>query len=130
MKNDAIPRSLFFLAGAASGLALGYYLHTEKGRALREHLNENWENWLETIGEQAQEQLNVLLQNLNQVLEDSALFSDMPEEPDAEEPDDDHDFADEVLEQVDLAESAFEAGMAKARTSLQQKLAKAGLASD
>ncbi|MBK8965136.1 MAG: YtxH domain-containing protein [Saprospiraceae bacterium] len=128
MKNDTIPRSLFFLAGAASGLALGYYLHTEKGRALREHLNENWENWLETIGEQAQEQLNVLLQNLNQVLEDSALFSDQPEEPAAE--DDDNDFADDVLEQVDMAETAFEAGMAKARASLQQKLAKAGLATD
>ena len=127
MKNDAIPRSLFFLAGAASGLALGYYLHTEKGRALREHLNENWEDWLETIGEQAQEQLHVLLQNLNQVLEDSALFSVIADEDEA---DDDNDFADEVMEQFEVAESAFEVGMTKARASLKQKLAQAGLAMD
>lgn len=127
MKNDAIPRSLFFLAGAASGLALGYYLHTEKGRALREHLNENWENWLETIGEQAQEQLHVLLQNLNQVLEDSALFSMIPDE---DEEADNNDFADEVLEQFEVAESAFEVGMSKARARLQEKLAQAGLATD
>ncbi|MCB9315583.1 MAG: YtxH domain-containing protein [Lewinellaceae bacterium] len=127
MKNDAIPRSLLFLAGAASGLALGYYLHTEKGRALREHLNENWEDWLETIGEQAQEQLHVLLQNLNQVLEDSALFSVVADEDEA---DDDNDFADEVMEQFEVAESAFEVGMTKARASLKQKLAQAGLAMD
>lgn len=127
MKNDAIPRSLLFLAGAASGLALGYYLHTEKGRALREHLNENWEDWLETIGEQAQEQLHVLLQNLNQVLEDSALFSVIADEDEA---DDDNDFADEVMEQFEVAESAFEVGMTKARASLKQKLAQAGLAMD
>ncbi|MCB0530836.1 MAG: YtxH domain-containing protein [Lewinellaceae bacterium] len=127
MKNDAIPRSLFFLAGAASGLALGYYLHTEKGRALREHLNENWEDWLETIGEQAQEQLHVLLQNLNQVLEDSALFSVVADEDEA---DDDNDFADEIMEQFEVAESAFEVGMTKARASLKQKLAQAGLAMD
>ena len=127
MKNDAIPRSLLFLAGAASGLALGYYLHTEKGRALREHLNENWEDWLETIGEQAQEQLHVLLQNLNQVLEDSALFSVVADEDEA---DDDNDFADEIMEQFEVAESAFEVGMTKARASLKQKLAQAGLAMD
>ena len=127
MKNDAILRSLFFLAGAASGLALGYYLHTEKGRALREHLNENWEDWLETIGEQAQEQLHVLLQNLNQVLEDSALFSVVADEDEA---DDDNDFADEIMEQFEVAESAFEVGMTKARASLKQKLAQAGLAMD
>ena len=127
MKNDAIPRSLLFLAGAASGLALGYYLHTAKGRALREHLNENWEDWLETIGEQAQEQLHVLLQNLNQVLEDSALFSVIADEDEA---DDDNDFADEVMEQFEVAESAFEVGMTKARASLKQKLAQAGLAMD
>ena len=36
MNNDAFPRGLFFLAGAASGFALGIYLHSEKGSALRE----------------------------------------------------------------------------------------------
>jgi len=122
MKKEIIPRSLFFLAGVASGVGLGYYLHTEKGRALRELLNENWENLLLTLGEQAQEQLYALVQNLNATLENGLLFSD-----DEAEQEPDQDIVDDIEDQLEAVEAFFESGMEKARARLHQKFVRAGL---
>lgn len=120
--------TIYFLAGAATGLALGIYLSSKKGSALREQLADHWESLVETFGERAQEKMDELLAQLNELLEKGMELvdnrSDYLEEDDPELPgkteDDDPDLVDEVSE-------FFGAGMAKARGNLHQKFAESGL---
>ena len=128
MNKDSLPRGLYFLAGAAAGLAIGIYLNSEKGSALREQLAEHWDTLVDTIGEGAQEKMFELRASLNELLEKGLLLldnlteyleEDIPETL-AEVEDDAADLAEEV-------ESYFESGMEKARVRLEQQFAKAGL---
>jgi gas vesicle protein len=124
MNKDTLPRGLYFLAGAAAGAALGIYLNSEKGSALREQLIEHWENLLNTLGEGAQEKMDELIVTLNQLLEKGLRMVDDLEEEIEEEIEETNG---ELLDLAEEAESAFEAGMAKAKARMQQKLANAGL---
>lgn len=126
MNNDALPRGLFFLAGAASGLALGLYLHSDKGSALREQLTEHWEDLLENLGERAQEQFGELLSSLNAALEKGLLFVDDLEQQMEEGLETTGAEADDFMED---AEASFEQGMDRAKARLRQKFNDAGLAS-
>lgn len=124
MNNEAIPRSLFFLAGAASGLALGLYLHSENGRAFREQLGENWDKLLDSFGDQAQDQINLLLKNLNVFLEKGMELTESLEDQFTENV---QSVGEEALDQLEAVENSFESGMEKARMELQRKLENAGL---
>lgn len=124
MNNEAIPRGLSFLAGAAAGLALGYYLHSEKGNALRQQLGENWNNIFDDIGDYAREHLADLLKSLNSALDNGLNVAELID-------DQFRDNLTEVTENAEAAledaESSFENGMEKARTKLLLKYAEQGL---
>lgn len=124
MNNDALPRGLFFLAGAASGLALGYYLHSEKGSALRQQLTEQWGDTWDELSERTQEQMAELLQRLNAALDDGLNFVEMLEPLLRQQMTEAGGEASEALED---AEASFETGMERARARLQQKFDAAGL---
>lgn len=124
MNNEAIPRGLSFLAGAAAGLALGYYLHSEKGSALKQQLGENWNNIFDDIGDYAREHLADLLKSLNSALDNGLNVAELID-------DQFRDNLTEVTENAEAAledaESSFENGMEKARTKLLLKYAEQGL---
>ncbi len=124
MNNDALPRGLSFLAGAAAGLALGYYLHSEKGSALKAQLSGNWHDALDDLGEYAREHLGELLKSLDSTLGKGFNLAEMIDEQFREELSDVAENAGEALED---AESSFENGMDKARSRLLQKFAEQGL---
>ncbi len=124
MNNDAIPRGLFFLAGAASGLALGYYLHSEKGSALRKQLAEHWGGTWEDLGERAQEQLAELLQHLNTALDQGLNYAEILEQLLRQNL---TEVSEETNEALEDAGTSFENGMERARARLQQKFDAAGL---
>lgn len=124
MDNDALPRGLSFLAGAAAGLALGYYLHSEKGSALKAQLSGNWHDALDDLGEYAREHLGELLKSLDSTLGKGFNLAEMIDEQFREELSDVAENAGEALED---AESSFENGMDKARSRLLQKFAEQGL---
>ena len=130
MNNDTLPRGLFFLAGAATGLAIGIYLNSEKGSVLREQLEAHWETLVQTIGEGAREKMDELLATLNELLEKGLLLLDnvtdyLEEEiPEEEETD---GIGEDISEMMDDVESYFGSGRAKARARLQQQFVKAGL---
>ena len=124
MNNDILPRSLSFLAGASAGLALGFYLHSEKGSALRQQLTERWGEALDALGERAQEQFSDLLHALTEAL-DKGL--DLVEVLDNQLHQNVTDARDEVSDAIDDAETSFENGMDKARARLEQKFNEAGL---
>lgn len=120
MNNDAIPRSLFFLAGAGAGLAFGYYLYSEDGEELREQLRKYWDDFLQIVADGTQEQVNTLLANLNTVLEKGLqLAEDLGEDV--------QESGEDAMDLIEDAGSSFEAGLNKARATLQRKLALAGL---
>lgn len=124
MDNDALPRGLSFLAGAAAGLALGYYLHSEKGSALKAQLSGNWHDALDDLGEYAREHLGELLKSLDTTLGKGFNLAEMIDEQFREDLSEVAENAGEALED---AESSFENGMDKARSRLLQKFAEQGL---
>ncbi len=124
MKNEFIPRSLAFLAGTATGLALGYYLHSEKGKALREQLGDYWEEALEDLGERAKEHLDDLIAALGAALEKGMNAAEILDD---ELRENSTGAIDDVRETIHDAEQSFEHGMDKARFNLQQKFNAAGL---
>lgn len=124
MNDDALPRGLSFLAGAAAGLALGYYLHSEKGSALKAQLSGNWHDALDDLGDYAREHLGELLKSLDSALGKGVNLAEMIDEQFREDLGEVADNAGEALED---AESSFENGMDKARSRLLQKFAEQGL---
>lgn len=124
MNNEAIPRGLSFLAGAAAGLALGYYLHSEKGSALKQQLGENWNNIFDDIGDYAREHLADLLKSLNSALDNGLNVAELIDDQFRDNLTEVTENAEAVLED---AESSFENGMEKARTKLLLKYAEQGL---
>lgn len=124
MNEDALPRGLFFLAGAASGLALGFYLHSEKGSALRQKLSEHWGDILEGWGEHAQERLEELLSILNTTLEKGL---DLAEILDGQLQQNRSEIGRDATEAMETAGVSFENGMEKARARLEEKFKVAGL---
>ena len=124
MNEDALPRGLFFLAGAASGLALGFYLHSEKGNALRQKLSEHWGDILEGWGEHAQERLEELLSILNTTLEKGL---DLAEILDGQLQQNRSETGRDATEAMETAGVSFENGMEKARARLEEKFKVAGL---
>lgn len=125
MHNDTIPRGLSFLAGAAAGLALGYYLHSEKGSALREQLDGHLGDLLEDLGERAHEQVEGLVDTLRAAVDQVLTHFDGM--ADASEPAPDTPEADDVIDTFEEVESAFDAGMERARQRLWKKFAAAGI---
>ena len=124
MNNDVLPRGLSFLAGAAAGLALGYYLHSEKGSALREKITENWGDVLDDLGARTQEHLADLIALLSDALDKGLSFADLAENQLEQNVEQVVEDAGNALED---AESSFENGMDRARARLQQKFMEAGL---
>lgn len=124
MNEDALPRGLFFLAGAASGLALGFYLHSEKGNALRQKLSEHWGDILEGLGDRAQERLDELLSTLNTALEKGL---DLAEILDGQLQQNRSEIGQDATEAMETAGVSFENGMEKARAHLEEKYKVAGL---
>lgn len=124
MNNDALPRGLTFAAGVATGLALGYYLQSEKGAALRERLAGHWNEALEDLGDKAREQLDQLLEMLNAVMEKGLNYAEILEENLEQNLSEASDEARQVAEDVEIT---FESGMDKARALLRQKFLDAGL---
>lgn len=120
MKKD----TLVFLAGAATGLAIGVYLSSEKGSKLREQLSEHWDTLVETLGAGAQEKMEELLGTLNDLFEKGLV---LVENLDLGIQDEIQEVKAEMDDLTEEAETAFEAGMGKARLRLQQQFAKAGL---
>ena len=125
MHNDTISRGLTFLAGAATGLALGLYLGSEKGSALRERFGGHLEDLLQGLSERAQEQIGDLMNTLGTAVENGlASLQEMggePEESAPPPPDDD------VIDTFEEVETAFDAGMDRARERLWKKFAAAGI---
>ncbi|MBK9335317.1 MAG: YtxH domain-containing protein [Lewinellaceae bacterium] len=127
MKNETIPRGLSFLAGAATGLALGLYLNSERGSALREQLVGHLDDLLQHFGESAQEQLDDLMATLNTVVERGLLqVADLQNNLE----DTTDSIGDELEEVMEEAETNFENGMETARRRLLKKFAAAGLEPD
>lgn len=124
MNNDAIPRGLSFLAGAAAGLALGYYLHSEKGQSLKAQLGEKWGDAFDDLGEYAREHLGDLLKTLSGTLEQGINFAEVIDNQFRENLSEVAENAGEALED---AETSFESGMDKAKNKLMKKFAEAGL---
>ena len=124
MNNDALPRGLSFLAGAAAGLALGYYLHSEKGSALRQKITENWGDVLDDLGGRTQEHLADLLTVLSDALDKGLNLADLAENQLQQNREQVAEDAGNTLED---AETSFENGMDRARARLQQKFKEAGL---
>jgi gas vesicle protein len=125
MKNETIPRGLYFLAGAAAGLAFGMYLNSEKGSALRETLSGHLDDLLQNLSESAQEQLGGLMGTLSTVVENGlAQVADLDDEIE----DTASAVGEDIREAIEDAETTFESGMGKARLRLQQKFAAAGIA--
>ena len=124
MNKEVVPRGLFFLAGAATGFALGVYLYSDKGSALRGQLQEHWDELLETFGERAREQLEALLARLNTALEKGlSIADDLEDQFDL----DLEGMEEDTREAMEDAETSFENGMDKARARLRQKFAAAGI---
>ncbi|MBL7776439.1 MAG: YtxH domain-containing protein [Saprospiraceae bacterium] len=126
MNNDAFPRGLFFLAGAATGFALGMYLASDKGSALREQLSGYWDQLVDTLGDRAEEKMQELLARLDDLLENGALLLENLE---AEVDQEIEETGGELREFAEDAEHSFESGMDRARARLQQKFVQAGLQS-
>ena len=125
MKNETVSRGLFFLAGAAAGFALGMYLNSKKGDALREQLTEHVDDLLDNLGERASEQIGDLMSNLTKIVENGLR---QIVEPDTEsEAEEENSFTENVQEVLDEAETTFEAGMENARLRLMKKFAAAGI---
>ncbi len=124
MNNDALPRGLSFLAGAAAGLVLGYYLHSEKGSALRQKITENWGDVLDDLGGRTQEHLDDLITLLSDALDKGLSFADLAGNQLQENVEQVGDDADDAR---DDAETSFENGMDRARERLQQKFKEAGV---
>jgi gas vesicle protein len=125
MKNETIPRGLYFLAGAAAGLAFGMYLNSEKGSALRETLSGHLDDLLQNLSESAQEQLGGLMGSLSTVMENGlAQVADLDDEIE----DTATAVGEDLREALEDAETNFETGMSKARLRLQKKFAAAGIA--
>jgi len=125
MKNETVSRGLFFLAGAAAGFALGMYLNSKKGDALREQFAEHVDGLLDTLGERASEQVGDLMSNLTKIVENGLQQIIAPDtENEAEE---DNSFSEDMQEAFDEAETTFEAGMENARLRLMKKFAAAGI---
>ena len=123
MKNETVSRGLTFLAGAAAGLALGYYLQSEKGKAFREQLGENLGDALDDLVEYGQEQIDELLKTLNLSLDKGFNFAEMI---DAQFRENLGDVVEEAGDTLEDAESSFENGMDKAKNKLLKKFADAG----
>ena len=124
MNTEVLPRSLSFLAGAAAGLALGYYLHSEKGSALRNSLSEQLGETLEGLGEQVQDQLSELIAVLGDALEKGLGSAEGLQQAMQE------NLSGAVAQTKDAledAEESFEHGMDKAKTRLLRKFAEAGV---
>lgn len=124
MNNDTLPRGLSFLAGAAVGLALGYYLHSEKGSALKAQLSGSWHEAFDDLGDYAREHLGQLLKSLDSTLGKGLNLAEIIDEQFREDLSEVAENAGEALED---AESSFENGMDKARFRLMQKFLEAGL---
>lgn len=119
-----LPRGLAFLAGTATGLALGYFLHSEKGAALRSQLSETWGDTFRALGERLQDQMGDLVTALGGAMDNGAGFVELLEQQLQQQF---SETAEDAQESLEAAETSFENGMDKARARLQQKFANAGL---
>jgi gas vesicle protein len=123
MKNETITRGLYFLAGAAAGIAFGMYVNSEKGNALRETLSDHLDDLVQNLSESAQEQLGGLMSTLSTAVENGlAQVANMDDEIE----DAATTVGEDIRDAIEDAETTFESGMGKARLRLQQKFAAAG----
>jgi len=127
MKNETVSRGLFFLAGAAAGFALGMYLHSKKGDALREKFAEHVDDLLDDLGERASEQVGDLMSNLTKIVENGLQQIIAPDTENNAEEEENNSFSEDVQEALDEAETTFGAGMENARLRLMKKFAAAGI---